>query len=72
MKTIKMEVEGIKCGSCVNKISTHFSGLKSIEEVTVSLEDKTVTISVEDEVSNMKMRNEIIELGFKVNSIKKV
>ncbi|MFT6070465.1 MAG: copper chaperone CopZ [Bacteriovoracaceae bacterium] len=72
MKTVNMEVEGIKCGSCVNKISTHFLGLKSIEEVIVSLEDKTVTIRAEDEVSNMKMRNEIIELGFKVNSIKKI
>lgn len=72
MKTINMEVEGIKCGSCVNKITSHFKGIQNIEDVIVSLEDKTVTITAEDEVSNIKMRNEIVELGFIVFSMKKI
>jgi copper chaperone len=72
MKTINMEVEGMKCGSCVNKITSHFKGLQNIEDIIVSLENKTVTITAEDEVSNMKMRNDISELGFTVLSIKKI
>jgi copper chaperone len=72
MKTINMDVEGMKCGSCVNKISSHFKGLQNIEDIIVSLENKTVTITAEDEVSNMKMRNDISELGFTVLSIKKI
>lgn len=67
-----MEVEGIKCGGCVSKITNHFSQNMSINDVSVNLEDKLVTVIAEDDFSNMKIRNEIVELGFKVNSIKKI
>ena len=72
MKTINIEVEGMSCGGCVSKISNHLSENQRISDVKVSLENKTVIIEGEDDLSNMAIRNEIIDLGFTVKSIKKV
>lgn len=71
MKTLDIEVEGMNCGGCVKKITEHFLANETVETVNVSLEDKAVKIVGDDSLSNMSVRNELIELGFTVNSIKK-
>ncbi len=71
MKTLNIEVEGMSCGGCVKKISNHFQNIDGISETKVSLEGQTVTIIADDDLSNMKVRNDLIELGFSVKSIKK-
>ena len=71
MKKLNIEVEGMNCGGCVKKITSHFQSIDKIEEIKVNLEDKEVLITGSDELSNMKVRNELIELGFSVKSIKK-
>lgn len=71
MKTLNIEVEGMNCGGCVKKITGHFQSIDSIEEVKVNLEDQNVLIIGSDDLSNMKVRNDLIELGFSVKSIKK-
>ncbi len=71
MKTLSIEVEGMNCGGCVNKISNHFENIDGISDTKVSLEGQIVTIIADDDLSNMKVRNDLIELGFSVKSIKK-
>ena len=71
MKALNIEVEGMTCGGCVNQISNHFQDIDGISDTKVSLEGQTVTIIADDELSNMKIRNDLIELGFSVKSIKK-
>ncbi len=71
MKTLNIEVEGMNCGGCVNKISNHFHNIDGISDTKVSLEGQTVTIIADEGLSNMKVRNDLIELGFSVKSIKK-
>ena len=71
MKTLNIEVEGMNCGGCVNKITGHFQSIDNIEEIKVDLEDQNVLITGSDDLSNMKVRNDLIELGFSVKSIKK-
>lgn len=71
MKTLNIEIEGMNCGGCVNKISSHFQSVDGILETKVSLEEQTVTIIGNDDLSNMNVRNDLIELGFSVKSIKK-
>ena len=71
MKTLNIEVEGIKCGGCVKKINNHFVEVEGVSETHVQLEDQTVTIVGSDDLSNMKVRNDLIELGFNVKSMKK-
>ena len=72
MKTLSIEVEGMNCGGCVSKISNHFQNIDGISDTKVSLEGQTVKIIADNDFSNMKvLRNDLIELGFSVKSIKK-
>ncbi len=71
MKTLSIEIEGMNCGGCVNKISNHFQNIDGISEMEVNLEGQKVTIVGNDDVSNMRVRNDLIDLGFSVKSIKK-
>tara|TARA_Y100000296_G_scaffold57566_1_gene66070 strand:+ start:1196 stop:1426 length:231 start_codon:yes stop_codon:yes gene_type:complete len=71
MKTLNIEVEGMNCGSCVSKVSNYFQSIEGISDTKVSLEGQTVTIIADEDLSNMKVRNNLIELGFSVKSIKK-
>jgi len=71
MKTLNIEVEGMNCGGCVNKITSHFQSIDNVEEIKVDPEDQKVLIIGSDDLSNMKVRNDLIELSFSVKSIKK-
>lgn len=71
LKILSIEIEGMNCGGCVNKITNHFQSVDGISETQVSLEEQVVTIIGNDDLSNMKVRNDLIELGFSVKSIKK-
>lgn len=71
MKVLNIEIEGMNCGGCVDKISSHFQSVNEISETKVSLEEQVVTIIGNDDLSNMKVRNDLIELGFSVKSMKK-
>ncbi len=71
MKTLNIEVEGMNCGRCVAKITDHFNKNDLIDTVDVDLEAKRVKLIGEEALSNMTLRNELLELGFTVNSIKK-
>ena len=71
MKTLNIEVEGISCGGCVDKISNHFQEVEGVSDAKVSFKGQTITITGNDNLSNMNIRNDLIDLGFIVKSIKK-
>lgn len=71
MKNLNIEVSGINCGSCVSKIENHFNLIEGIELVNVTKESQLVSITCEESLSNMKLRNDLVDLGFSVTSIKK-
>ena len=71
VKVIDLVVEGMNCGGCVKKITEHFMDSELIEKVDVSLEENFVKIVGSDDLSNMAIRNDLIELGFIVKSLKK-
>ena len=72
MKKLSISVDGMSCGKCEVKIIDHFKENPSVSEVIAKREDNFVEISGADDLSNMTIRNELIDLGFSVNSIKKV
>lgn len=71
MKTLNIEVEGMSCGGCVSKITKHFKVMEGVEDTKINLDNQMIAIKAKDELSNMKVRNELIELGFNVKSLKK-
>lgn len=72
MKKVKFEIEGMKCGGCVEKILNHFKGQQEVEDVMVSLEEGQVVIVGAETLSNMTLKNALNELGFNVLSMKRV
>ena len=67
MKKFELNIKGIKCEGCVNRIKNVLSSIKGIDSFTISIEDKKLLLSVKNE----KIINEIIKkieaLGFSVS-----
>ena len=61
MKT-ELEIDGLKCEGCINRIRNVLSEIKGITSYQISLEDKTLRI----EAKNEKVLKEVIE---KINNL---
>ena len=66
MKNLKFDVEGINCGSCVNKIESNLSTMESIQVVKADKETQSVAVEGADDLSAMKVKSKLEELGFNV------
>lgn len=66
MKTVELNIEGMHCEGCVNRVNNVVSKIKGIETFSVSLEDKKITLILksDDVINNVKEKIE--NLGFKV------
>jgi len=71
MKKIEFLVEGITCGGCIKKIEGGLAKFTEIEELEVSVMEKSVFVTGNDELSGMTLKSAIEELGFQVVSMKK-
>ena len=56
MKT-ELEIDGLKCEGCINRIKNVLSEIKGITSYQISLEDKTLRIEAKKE----KVLKEVIE-----------
>lgn len=69
-KNINLQVNGMHCGSCANKIS---DGIKSIQDdatIEINLEARNVSINYDANKTNASsLQNKIIESGFSIESI---
>lgn len=70
IKNINLQVNGMHCGSCANKIT---EGIKSIQDdatIDINLETRNVLISYDaSKTSASSLQNKIIESGFSIESI---
>ncbi len=67
MKMIELNIKGIKCEGCVNRIKTVLSSIKGVGSFDILIEDKKLLLSVKNE----KIMNEVIRkieaLGFSIS-----
>ena len=66
MKEIKLNVEGMTCGGCENRIKNALSEIEGVESVTANHETKEVTITLNAEVEEETLKETITDLGFEV------
>ena len=67
MENSIINVEGMSCQHCVNAINNGVGGLEGVNEVKVSLENKTVSVDYNsDKVTLDKIKAEIEEQGYDV------
>lgn len=64
---IELNIKGIKCEGCVNRIKTVLSSIKGVGSFDILIEDKKLLLSVKNE----KIMNEVIRkieaLGFSIS-----
>lgn len=66
MKEIKLNIEGMHCDGCSNRLERILNNLEGIEKAKVSLEEKIDTIEFnEEKITINKIKEEIKEAGFK-------
>lgn len=65
---ITVNVHGMKCKNCVNKIESNISTVVGVQEVKVDLESKTAAIRLKSQlISPFEVVTAITDLGFKAN-----
>jgi len=64
MKNIELNIEGMRCEGCVNRIKNALSTIKGIDSFDLSLEDKKLTLSLKKEKTIDEVIKKIETLGF--------
>eukprot|EP00111_Clytia_hemisphaerica_P000292 TCONS_00000743-protein len=65
LETVLIDIQGMKCNSCVNNIENTIGGRESVHQIKVSLEDKNATIDYDSCVeSPEQICDAICEMGF--------
>lgn len=61
MDSIVLNVEGMSCSHCENRVKKAVSELAGVDDVSVSLENKTVTITYDKAIITEDLLTETIE-----------
>lgn len=69
MKTVKLNIEGMKCSGCVNRINNVLSTIKGITSKDISLEEKTLLLEVKNDKVLEEAIKKIEDLDFKVTKL---
>lgn len=66
LRTISMPVEGMSCGSCVANVKKTVKALDGVQQVEVSLENRTAKITyAKEKVSSEQISRAITQKGYK-------
>jgi len=66
MQEIKIEVEGMMCSGCENRIKNALQTIEGVEEVDANHNTGVVTIKTNQENIKSNVKNKIEEIGFTV------
>ena len=66
MKEIVLNVEGMMCSGCENRVKNIVSKIEGVTDVKASHETNTVKINGEDNLDIEEVKNKIIDLGYEV------
>ena len=70
---VEVSIEGMSCMACVAKVKKTLSDLSGINEVKVSLENKSATIQYNPQnISLDKITQSIDEIGYKAGTVKTI
>lgn len=66
MKHIELNVEGMMCENCENRIKNSVSMIDGVKNVKASRIDKKVIVDAEDDVDENEIINRIEDLDYEV------
>ena len=61
-----IDIDGMHCEGCVNRVKNTLSMISGVKSCTVSLEDKKVELVLTKEISDDVIKEKIESLGFSV------
>lgn len=61
MKQVKLNVQGMSCGHCINSIEGNVGKLKGVESVKVHLNEGKVDVTFDSNVVSVKEITDVIE-----------
>ena len=67
----KITIEGMSCGHCVKHVSNALSDLENVENIQVSLENKTAIFESKTEIADEKIKFAIEDAGYEVVKIER-
>lgn len=65
----RFKVEGMDCGSCVQKIRTALGGIEGVSDVTVNLTTETLGATIRDEAAKNAVLKAVKALGYQIASL---
>jgi len=66
MKETIIEVEGMVCNGCENRVQNALKTIEGIEKVVANYKNGTVAITSKEEITEEIMKEKIKDIGFKV------
>ena len=66
MKQIIINVKGMVCNGCENRVRNVLKNIQGIENVVADYTTGTVTVTSSDEISESVMKEKIEDIGFEV------
>ena len=66
MKELKLNVEGMVCTGCENRIKKALSTIEGVKKVKANHKEKLVTLKISDNVDLENIKKVISDLGFEV------
>lgn len=66
MREIILNVEGMACNGCENRVQNALKDIHGVEDAKASYTDKTVKITLNEDVSKSILKETIEDLGYEV------
>ncbi len=66
MKEINLNVEGMMCGGCENRVKNAISKIKGVKEVQANHEKGIVNVLADDNTNEDEIKQKIENLDYKV------
>lgn len=63
----ELNVLNIKCGGCVNQITTKIGKIEGVEEITIDLENSTANLSYDSEETLSLVVDSLSRMGYPIS-----
>ena len=64
-----MKIEGMMCGHCVMHVQKALAAVPGVEEVAVSLDDKSARVKLNQNVSDDTFKKAVQDAGYELTGI---
>lgn len=66
MKQLELQVKGMVCGGCENRVKNALKAIEGVQEVEASYQTGEVKVKVDEKVTKQILEEAIIDIGFEI------